>query len=88
MGYGLNTGAQSARREIMLNGRRITTVDVHAHCVFPEVAEVIAGSPLDGRRVYEPDPVEPEVGAGVAPQCGADVADGAVNAGFQDDCGF
>ena len=47
-GYGLNSGAQSSRREITLNGRRITTVDIHAHCVFPEVAEVIAGTPLEG----------------------------------------
>ena len=53
MGYGLNAGAQSARREILLNGRRITTVDIHAHCVFPEVAEVIAGTPLDGRAFPE-----------------------------------
>jgi aminocarboxymuconate-semialdehyde decarboxylase len=32
----------------MLNGRRITTVDIHAHCVFPEVADLIAGTPLEG----------------------------------------
>jgi len=48
MGYGLNTTAQSARREIMLNGRRITTVDVHAHCVFPEVADIVTGTTLEG----------------------------------------
>ena len=53
MSYGLNAGAQSMRREILLNGRRITTVDIHAHCVFPEVAEVIAGTPLDGRAFPE-----------------------------------
>ena len=52
-GYGLGAGAQSARREITLNGRRITTVDIHAHCIFPEVREVIAGSPLDGRAFPE-----------------------------------
>jgi aminocarboxymuconate-semialdehyde decarboxylase len=45
---GLTTRAQSVRREIMLNGRRITTVDVHAHCVFPEVEDVVAGTALDG----------------------------------------
>ena len=44
---GLTTRAQSVRREIMLNGRRITTVDVHAHCVFPEVEDVVAGTALD-----------------------------------------
>lgn len=46
-GYGLPAGAQSARREVRLNGRRITTVDVHAHCVFQEVADIVAGTPLD-----------------------------------------
>ena len=46
MGHGLNAGAQSARREIMLNGRRITTVDIHAHCVFPEVEAIVAGTAL------------------------------------------
>ncbi len=46
MGHGLSAGAQSARREIILNGRRITTVDIHAHCVFPEVRDVVAGTSL------------------------------------------
>jgi aminocarboxymuconate-semialdehyde decarboxylase len=46
MGHGLSAGAQSARREIMLNGQRITTVDIHAHCVFPEVRDVVAGTSL------------------------------------------
>ena len=58
-GAGLLTGvlpsvrAQPARRQVTLNGRRILTVDIHAHCVFPEVAEVIAGTPLDGRPFPE-----------------------------------
>src|SRR5262245_4453489 len=25
------------RREVVVNGRRIKTVDIHAHCAFPEV---------------------------------------------------
>lgn len=33
--------AQSARREVHIGSRRATTVDIHAHCVFPEVAEVL-----------------------------------------------
>ena len=52
-GYGLSSRAQSARREVRLNGRRIRTVDIHAHCEFPEVAAVIAGTPLDGRSFPE-----------------------------------
>jgi aminocarboxymuconate-semialdehyde decarboxylase len=33
--------------EITLNGRRIITVDIHAHCVFPEVQAVVAGTALE-----------------------------------------
>lgn len=47
--YGLRAAAQTRRRPITLNGERVTVVDIHAHCIFPEVAEVIAGTPLDGR---------------------------------------
>ncbi len=36
--------AQSARREISIGGRRAVTVDIHAHCVFPEVAEMLEGT--------------------------------------------
>ena len=36
--------AQSARREISIDGRRATTIDIHAHCVFPEVSEILSGT--------------------------------------------
>src|SRR5436190_11983733 len=29
------------RREVVVSGRRVKTVDVHAHCVFPEVMNMI-----------------------------------------------
>ena len=28
--------AQSRRREVVVNGKRVKTVDVHAHCAVPE----------------------------------------------------
>ena len=28
---------QAARREVFIGTQRATTVDIHAHCVFPEV---------------------------------------------------
>jgi aminocarboxymuconate-semialdehyde decarboxylase len=34
------------RREVMIGGRRIKTVDIHAHCFVPEVAELIKNTPL------------------------------------------
>jgi aminocarboxymuconate-semialdehyde decarboxylase len=35
------------RREVMLAGKRIKVVDIHAHCMVPEVASVIKGTPLE-----------------------------------------
>ena len=31
------TGAPVRRREVVVSGRRVKTVDIHAHCAFPEV---------------------------------------------------
>ncbi len=39
--------AQPARKEIRIGGRRAKVVDVHAHCVFPEVSQRVPGA---GRR--------------------------------------
>jgi aminocarboxymuconate-semialdehyde decarboxylase len=38
-------GAQQARREVTIGGRRIRVVDVHAHCIIP-VDEIVSGTPL------------------------------------------
>ena len=38
--------APPARRQVMIGGRRVRVIDVHCHCVIPEVAEVVKGSPL------------------------------------------
>ena len=34
------------RRELSIAGRRVRTVDVHAHCFVPEVMEVVKNTPL------------------------------------------
>jgi aminocarboxymuconate-semialdehyde decarboxylase len=34
------------RREVVLGGRRITTVDAHAHCFVPEVWDLVKDTPL------------------------------------------
>lgn len=44
LSYGFNAAAQSARREIVIGGQRVYTVDIHAHCVFPSVSELTAGT--------------------------------------------
>jgi len=35
-----------ARRQVSIGGRRVKVIDVHCHCVIPEVAEVVKGTPL------------------------------------------
>lgn len=46
-GAGRSLRAQAPRRrEVALAGRRVKVVDIHAHCVIPEVAEIIKGTPL------------------------------------------
>jgi len=39
---------QSTRREIFIGGQRATTVDMHAHCAFSEVAKLTKGTGLAG----------------------------------------
>jgi len=34
------------RKEVLVGGRRVKVIDVHAHCTMPEVAEVVKNSPL------------------------------------------
>jgi len=38
--------ATPGRREVFVGGRRVPTVDVHAHCVIPEVQEIVKGSKM------------------------------------------
>ncbi len=36
---------QSARRQVMVNGRRVRVIDAHAHCIIP-VEDIVNGTPL------------------------------------------
>ena len=36
-----------ARRDVRIDGRRITTVDVHAHCAVPAVLDLVGGTPME-----------------------------------------
>jgi aminocarboxymuconate-semialdehyde decarboxylase len=37
--------AQRARRQVMVGGRRVKVIDVHAHCIIP-VEDIVKGTPL------------------------------------------
>ena len=41
------------RREVSVAGPRARVVDIHAHTVSPSVADIIEGTPLDGRNFPE-----------------------------------
>ena len=43
----VGTGARgaTARRQVVVGGRRIKTVDVHAHCEIPGIREMMGGAP-------------------------------------------
>ena len=58
--FGGSARAQTARRRIRIGGRNVTVVDIHAHCVFPELASVIAGTNLDGVGFAEFVALSPE----------------------------
>ena len=41
--------AQAARREVVIGGKRIATIDVHCHCVVDEVLDVVTGTEMERR---------------------------------------
>jgi aminocarboxymuconate-semialdehyde decarboxylase len=36
----------AGRREVQVGGKRVKVIDFHAHCAIPEIARLIAGTPL------------------------------------------
>ena len=43
LGGGGATAAAGRRREVVVNGRRVKTVDIHAHCTVPEAVALLKG---------------------------------------------
>jgi aminocarboxymuconate-semialdehyde decarboxylase len=43
----LSPGYAQGRREVQVAGRRVRVVDIHAHCVFPELADIIRGTEFE-----------------------------------------
>ena len=46
--------AATPRREVMVRGRRVRVIDIHAHCVVQEVDEVVQGTPFADRAGARP----------------------------------
>src|SRR5258708_11187668 len=56
-------GVPGKRREVSVGGRRIKVVDIHAHCVIPEVADVVKGTSFEtvaGGRGRGPNVMGPD----------------------------
>ena len=53
LNHGLNALAQSGRKEVFVGGRRMTVVDIHAHCLFQEVRPIIEGTPLESASLED-----------------------------------
>jgi aminocarboxymuconate-semialdehyde decarboxylase len=49
--------AQAAprRREVVVNGRRVKTVDIHAHCAFPEAMAMLGQKVKPDKLIMAPD---------------------------------
>jgi aminocarboxymuconate-semialdehyde decarboxylase len=45
--HGLSVNAQGSRKRIVVGNNEIRTVDIHAHCVFREVADLISGTSMN-----------------------------------------
>src|SRR5262245_55457122 len=41
------TSEKSQRRQVLLKGRRVKTVDMHTHTTVPGVSELLKGTPLE-----------------------------------------
>ncbi len=39
-----------ARRQISVGGTRVRAIDIHCHCVVPEVADIVKGTPMEPRH--------------------------------------
>lgn len=58
------TDAPVKRREVTIAGKRVKVVDVHAHCVIPEVSDLVKDTPLasvaGGRAARGPNVMGPD----------------------------
>ncbi len=53
------TQAGGRRRQVVVNGRRVKTIDVHAHCLVPE-AMVLVGQKIEAHQFPDMDEVGPK----------------------------
>ena len=52
------TPAAARRREVVVNGKRVTTVDIHAHCHIPEALELVGQKVRFPKLVITPERIK------------------------------
>jgi aminocarboxymuconate-semialdehyde decarboxylase len=45
----------TARRQVSIGGRRVKTIDFHAHCEFPGIREIMGGTTANGPLIIGPE---------------------------------
>ena len=58
MTNGMQAAAGGQRRQVVIGGKRVKTIDVHAHCVVPE-ALALTGETVQGQQFPNMDEVGP-----------------------------
>ena len=72
------TPAAARRREVVVNGKRVTTVDIHAHCHIPEALELVGQKVRFPKLVITPERIK------VMDEQGIDVEALSINPNFWD----
>ena len=48
---GVQPSSTGERRQVVVGGRRVKTVDVHSHCEIPGIREMMGGAPSANRAL-------------------------------------
>ena len=70
------TPGQARRREVVVAGKRVTTVDIHAHCHIPEALELIGQKVRFPKLVITPERIK------IMDEQGIDIEELSVNPNF------
>ena len=72
------TPAPARRREVVVNGKRVTTIDIHAHCHVPEALELVGQKVRFPKLVITPERIK------VMDEQGIDIEALSINPNFWD----
>ena len=56
----MQTGGRGKRRQVVIGGRRVLTVDVHCHCTIPDAWDLIQDEEAQNLQIGQRDPNSPK----------------------------